>query len=180
MTKTEHIIIFFRGIISIFLALLLILAPREGLPVVLRLISISMSISGLRSLIYYITMARSAVGGKMVLFQGIFFLDVGVSIWALADNLSIYLVIYIAAMNIFAGLVAVLRGRESRSTGSRHWRLTTAYGVTSILMAAIVMVSCFGLRRTDLTIYAYAVGMAYSGALQIIASTRRTAIIYIQ
>ena len=84
-------------------------------------------------------MARSAVGGKMVLFQGIFFLDVGVSIWALADNLSIYLVIYIAAMNIFAGLVAVLRGRESRSTGSRHWRLTTAYGVTSILIAAIVV-----------------------------------------
>ena len=180
MTRTEHIVNFFRGIMSILLALVLFFFPGDGLPFVLKLLSVSLSIRGLRSLVYYLSMARFAVGGKIMLYQGIFLLDLGVSIWALAETLSIYLVIYVAAMNVFSGLVAILRARESSKTGSPHWRLAAAYGITSILMAAAIVISCFGLGRPGLALYVYAVGMIYSGVLQIIGATRKTAIIYIQ
>ena len=180
MTRTKRLINILQGLVMIALALGLAAFPTESLPIVLGLIGLGMTINGIRSLMYYFSMAKHMVGGKTVLYRGIIFLDIGILTSSLADAPGRSLIIYIAAVCVFTGMVALLRAREEKTWGSRRWIWKMIYGAIYILIAAAVLVCGFVWNIPEVAVDAYALGLIWSAAGRIASAFRRSAIVYIQ
>ena len=120
MTRTKRIINIIEALVMLALAIYLAMFPTSSLPLVLGIIALGMTVKGIRALMYYFSMAKHMVGGKTVLYRGIILLDIGILTSSLADAPDRSLVIYITAVCIFTGLVAVLRAREEKTGGSRR------------------------------------------------------------
>lgn len=179
MTKRNRIINILRGGLSILLALLLIVIPNGGLTLVLLIIGIGLTLKGIQTLLYYFSIARHMVDGKLVLCQGLIFLDLGMFTSSIADNPAGFLIAYIAAVDAFTGLVSILHSLESKRNGSLKWRYDFIFGLVSMLLAVIVLIGGFVLKRPYVSVCAYAFGLIYSSIMQITSAFRRNAIVYI-
>ena len=179
MTKRNRIINILRGVLSILLALLLIIIPNSGLTLVLFIIGIGLTLKGIQTLLYYFSIARHMVDGKLVLCQGLIFLDLGMFTSSIADNPAGFLIAYIAAVDAFTGLVSILHSLESKRNGSLKWRYDFIFGLVSMLLAVIVLIGGFVLKRPYVSVCAYAFGLIYSSVMQITSAFRRNAIVYI-
>lgn len=179
MTKRNRIINILRGGLSILLALLLIVIPNGGLTLVLFIIGIGLTLKGIQTLLYYFSIARHMVDGKLVLCQGLIFLDLGMFTSSIADNPAGFLIAYIAAVDAFTGLVSILHSLESKRNGSLKWRYDFIFGLVSMLLAVIVLIGGFVLKRPYVSVCAYAFGLICSSARQIASAFRRNAIVYI-
>ncbi len=179
MTKRNRIINILRGVLSILLALLLIVIPNGGLTLVLFIIGIGLTLKGIQTLLYYFSIARHMVDGKLVLCQGLIFLDLGMFTSSIADNPAGFLIAYIAAVDAFTGLVSILHSLESKRNGSLKWRYDFIFGLVSMLLAVIVLIGGFVLKRPYVSVCAYAFGLIYSSVMQITSAFRRNAIVYI-
>ena len=180
MTRTNRIINVLFGLCMLVMAGVMIAYPQQSMPFILGIIGLGMTIRGIRSLIYYLSMARHMVGGKSVLYRGIIFLDIGVLSSTLADSPERTLIIYIACFTAFTGLLAVLRAREAISVGSPQWKGSMIYGVLNIIFAVTVTVCGFVIYMPQIAVFIYAAGLIYSGILKIASAFRKTAIVYIQ
>ena len=180
MTKTKRVFNVLMGLFMLFTAAVLVTVPTESIPFVLGLIGLGMTLNGIRSLVYYFSMARHMVGGKRLLYRGIIFLDIGILTSSLADAPELSLIIYVAAVSAFTGLVAVLRAREEKKGGSPRWKGKMLYGAVYVLGAAAVLVCGFVMKMPEMAVYVYAAGLIFSAAARIIRAFRRTAIVYIQ
>jgi len=179
MTKRNRVKNFIQGFVTVLFALALILFPAGALPIVIAIIGFGMTLKGLRALVYYFTMARSMVGGKSTLYRGILFLDLGIFTSSLADGQRFIVVIYIAAMNLFTGAIAILKARESKKARVPQWKWGFAFGVAAIVMSVVSLITGVILRDPDVTIIVYAAGLLYSGVIMIASAFKRTAIVYI-
>ena len=180
MTKTRRVINIIEGLIMFSFGALLVAFPSKSVDAVLSLIGLGMSLRGIRALIYYFSMARNMVGGKSVLYRGIIFLDAGVLTSSLADAPALSVIIYIAIITAFTGVVSVLRAIESRAAGSQKWMVSMIIGMINIMMSAAVIVCGFVLRMPEAAIYVYAIGLFTSSIGRIASAFRRTAIVYIR
>ena len=179
MTKWQRIKGVLVGIVMMFGGVLMALAGGEAALIIMLLLALSLTISGIRMLIYYFSMARHMVGGKNVLFRGMVFLDLGVFAGMIFAHPAVYILIYISLLHIFTGMVSALRANESRKIGS-SWRLKMAFGITNILLALIVMICGIAFGRLRIAVWAYSIGLIYSSVLSIISSCKHTEIVYIQ
>ena len=135
-----------------------------------------MVIYGIRSLVYYFTMARHMVGGKYSLYLGVIALDFGMFTLAMSDIPRLYIAIYLMFCHAFSGVIDIMRGLEARSyEGS--WKLTTTHGLVSVFIA---IACCVFIRSNMILVYIYAAGLMYSSCIRIITAFRRSAIVYIQ
>lgn len=180
MTRTKRFIEIVKGLVTLVLAIYLIAFPYESMPFVLGLIGLGMTLNGIRSLVYYFSMARHMVGGKSVLYRGIIYLDIGILTSSLSDNPDLSIIIYVAAVNIFTGIVALLRAREEMAAGAPRWKAKLIRGIIRLLMASAVIVCGFVLKMPEASVYVYAAGLILSAFSRIAGAFRRTAIVYIQ
>lgn len=180
MTKTRRVINIIEGVIIFIFGVILVAFPTESVDSVLALIGLGMSLRGIRALLYYFSMAKHMVGGRSVLYRGMIFLDAGILTSTLADAPALSVIVYIAIITAFAGVVSILRARESRSVGSPRWKGIMILGVANIVMAVSVIVCGFVLRVPDAAVYVYAIGLFSSAIGKILSAFRRTAIVYIQ
>ena len=77
MTKLQRISNILTGLVLILISILIFVIPESGYPFAVTIIGLTLTATGLRLLIYYLTMARHMVGGKLMLFIGIIALDAG-------------------------------------------------------------------------------------------------------
>lgn len=165
------------GLCMILGAAILLIRTDGGSVFVMLILAASLIIRGISDLIYYITMARFMVGGKLFLFIGAVFFDFGVFTISLADESKIVVVLYLIGFHAFAGLVNLLRAREARRYKSSAWRINMAQGVTSLLILAASLIFA---RDEGMLVLLYCAGMVYSAFLRIYSAFRRTAVVYIQ
>ena len=175
MTNLQKIRTVFEGLMMLLAAAILLWQPGYGYQIIGLILSIVLIVSGIRSLIYYFSMARNMVGGKLILFLGIIALDLGAFAYTLQRIPPVYILLYLLVANLFTGVIDVLHAMEARRMESR-WRLNLASGIANILLA-LACGACFG----DLTLlsYVYAAGLVYSACLRIAQAFRKTAIVYI-
>lgn len=179
MTKINRVKNILQGTGLLLFALILFIDPEDGLSIVVALFALGLTLRGFGTLYYYYKMGRQMVGGRFILYRGLFFLDAGIFSTTLANAPDIYLIIYIAIVDLFAALIALLRARESRKIGSRQWILRTLYGIGLLLLVSAALVNGIYYRRTDTAVYVYALGTLYSAIRKIGSSFQRTAIAYI-
>lgn len=175
MTSLQRVKTVLGGLMMLLGAGLLVAYPVDGYQFIGFILSVVLLGAGIRSLVFYFTMARNMVGGRLILFQGIIALDLGMFAFTLQEVPPVYILLYLLIAHLFSGAVDVMRAMEARRIQS-PWRLNLAYGIANILLA-VACFFCF--HNSTLLSYVYAAGLAYSALLRIAQAFRKTAIVYI-
>ena len=178
MTLFQRIKKILFALLMIVVAVMLLALPDEdGLDVVLLILTLGFAIKGIKDIIFYFTMARHMVGGKMILFQGVVVLDFAMFTGSLTDVPRIYVMVYLIAIHAFSGAVEILRARESKRTVEGPWKVKMSHGAVDVILALICMVF---IMDTATAVMIYSVGLIYSALIRIISAFRRTAFILIR
>ena len=177
MSSGQRILGVLSGLLMIALSVLMITHTDRGLIVAYAILSLSLTVYGVRTLLFYFSMARHMVGGKLLLYVGIIALDLGAFTASMVSTPRVYLILYLLCAHAFSGVVDILRGREAKSYGGKTWRLNIVHGAVNILVALACVVF---LRSTDILVYIYCAGLIYSALVRIVTALRKTAIVYIQ
>ena len=172
--RVQNVVI---GLCMILCAVILLAGEDDGCYLVMLILAFSLIIRGIAELIYYVTMARHMVGGKLILFIGVVLVDFGIFTISLADESKVVVVLYLIGFHAFAGLINLLRAREAMRYKSSAWRINMAQGVTSLLILAASLLFA---RDQGMLVLLYCAGLVYSAVLRIYSAFRRTAIVYIQ
>lgn len=176
-TKVWNII---TGLVMIAAGAWLFYDPAHGLKAVAIVLSISCTLRGFQIIFYYLTMARHMVSGKALLYLGMVYLDVGLLTTAMFNNAIIYIILYLAILHGFYGVVDILRARESRGVGNPGWKWSAISGITNLLIAAVVLGGGVSIESERVVVYIYAAGLIYTACLRIAGAFRKTDIVYIQ
>lgn len=177
MTKKRRILRFLFGVISILTGLLIALFPELGYYMILLILSFGLAGTGIGTLIYYATMARYMIGGKLLLYQGVILLDLGVLAMSLYNVPRIYFFTYLVVLHLFYGVIDILRVRENRKLGSRSWKLVFTQGFFNLLIPVICIIF---VGSPDIAVIIYGIGLIISGAGRLASAFRRTAFVYVQ
>ena len=176
MTKWQRIKSVFIGILMIFIGVLMVFMGAEACSLIMIILSLSLTISGLKMLIYYFTMARHMVGGDQILIRGMIIFDIGAIAEKLTNISQIYIMGYLLAIHAFSGFVEILRAVEAKRLDSPGWKLKFSTGIVNIILAVICIVF---LRSTSIAVYFYSAGLIYSAIIRIISAFRKTAVVFI-
>ena len=165
------------GIAIILGALILIAFPEDGIIITASILSLSLFIYGIKTLIYYATMARHMVGGRIMLYLAVVVLDLGMFTMMLTNIPKIYIVLYLVVVYAFAGAVGILRALEAKRYQAPMWKLSLISGIINVVIAILCIIF---MRSTNMIVYLYCVGLIYSAIVRIVTAFRKTAIVYIQ
>ncbi len=176
MTAVQRFRNILGGLFRILIAVVLLWSPQDGYELIVFLLSVSLILSGFRSLVFYVSMARHMAGGRIQLFKGLVLLDFGLLTATASEIPKLYVLLYLLIIHAFSGGISVMRALEARRNEAGSWKLTLAVGIADILVA----VGClFSLRSVRLLIIIYAAGLIYAAVLQIVSALRKTAVVYI-
>lgn len=177
MTKFQRIKSFFAALIIFLLGIDLIVFPNGSSSRVLTLLALALTFSGLNTLAYFFNMARFMVNGRLILFKGLALLDLGLFSVSILSVPNIYILLYLATIHAFAGLVEILRAMESRRVGAGSWKLKFFHGLVDMIIA----LSCIVFFKKENTIgIVYGFGLIYSAICRMISCFRKTTLTYIQ
>ena len=180
MTGLKRIRNIITGLVMMASSFVLLIIPEDGFMIVALILTASLLIYGIRSLIYYFTMARYMVGGRGILYTAVIVIDLGVFSMTIADNPSFFIIIYLLTIHLFSGLIDILRALEAKRIEAPSWKMTFGSGVFNIAVAVAALVAGAMLRSTDILVYIYSAGLFYSALLKIVMAFRKTAVVYIQ
>lgn len=179
MTRTKRILNILKSILMILFALILVIVPVDGIILVIVFVAFGLIIKGLGNLIYYFQMARSMVGGKIMLYRGIITLDLGLFIGNLATRQGIFLILCTAAINAVAGVFSILKAFESKKIGSSQWIISLINGILMISLLFVVISSWIFQKEPTFAMYVFAFELVLSALQKFIESLKKTAIAYI-
>ena len=166
------------ALLMIAAAVAMLLFPDNGFGFIALILSVSLTLYGMRTLVYYFSMARHMVGGKRILYQGLITFDLGIFTLTMVDNHKIYIILYLLAIHAFAGVIDILRAMEARRFEG-PWRMDMASGLVNVSIAILAVICGFFLNNTQYIVYIYVSGLLYSAVLRIVNALRKTSIIYI-
>lgn len=179
MTRTRRGWNILIGFLTLLIGLGLLIDPIGGLRVVAFILTISLTIRGMQSLWYYLTMARFMVDGRLILYRGMVYLDLGLLTHAMSSTAILYIVLYLAGLHSFSAVVGILGAFEAKKLGSPSWKRKMVQGVLDLLMTAVVLIGGFAFDSVRSVVYIYGIGLIYSACLRIGSAFRRNAIVYI-
>lgn len=165
------------GVLIILGAVILIAFPEDGLTITAAILSISLFIYGIRKLIYYFTMARHMVGGRIILYLGIIMLDFGMFAMMMTQIPRIYIVIYLVVIYAFDGVIDILRSLEAKKYQASGWQFRLITGIIGIIFAILCIVF---INSARVIVYLYSAALIYAAVVKIVTAFRKTAIVYIQ
>lgn len=178
MNSLQRIKKFLSGLGMLLGSIILIAEPEDGYYIVATLLSFSLLLAGIKSLVYYFTMARNMVGGKSILYKALVLTDLGLFTLTAITIPKIYLICHLLISHAFAGMVDILKAMEDRKLQASSWRMSFVSGLGNLL-TAVVAFTCILNKSTELVMDIYCAGLAYSAIMNMAASFRKTAIIYI-
>lgn len=174
MKRLYNIII---AILMLIMTAVLFIFSYEAIYFVYAITIISLTIHGIKQIIYYFMMARHMVGGRNILYRGIIVLDTGLFLLLVADDPKIYVVMYLIGGLALSGAISILRGIESRKLKVKSWKIAV---LTGVIKLAIAGTSLFCYKSVDVIVYIFAVGLFYSALVRIVEAFRKSAIIFVQ
>ncbi len=177
MSRGQRIRTFLIGLITIIGAIFLIRYRSFAYELILFVLAIGFMCTGINLLLYYIFMAKNMVDGKVIFYKGIILFNFGVMSSSITNVPKIYILLYLAVIHAFSGLIEMLRAKEAKSYGAKSWRLKMIHGLVNIMMAAFCIIF---VKHQNTAIYIYCIGLIYSGLMRIGSAFRRTTFMFIR
>ena len=178
MTSFQRIRKFLAGIAMLLAGLIMILEPVNGYYIVALFISTSMLLSGIKSLVYYFTMARHMVGGRSILYSALVLTDLGFFTMTAITIPRFYLICHLLISHAFSGLVDIMKAVEDKKLSAPSWRMSFVMGLGN-LVTAVVAFMCLLNEGVEMVTYVYCAGLTYSALMHMVSACRKTAIVYI-
>ncbi len=175
MTKTRRIVNIITGLFMIIVAFLLAVDANRTYPVVIFILGITTLIASIRSLVYYISMARHMVGGRTTLYRAIIMLDLSLFTLSLADVPLYCIVLYLAGIHVFAAFVDIMRSIESMRLRAPSWRMSLISGLVNLILGVLCIIF---IENVTVAVGIYSLGLAYSGMTRIIQAFRKNRTLY--
>ncbi len=178
MTVTQRIKKILFGFLMLLAAIAFLIMPEDGTySIIIGVLALGLAIRGIKDIVFYFTMARHMVGGKMILFQGVVVLDFALFTGSLHDVPKIYILLYLIAIHAFSGAVEILRAMEARRTVAGPWKMKMGHGLINLALALSCLIF---IQSTSTAVIIYSVGLIYSAIVRIISGFRRTAFVVIE
>ena len=177
MRISRRIVKVIAGLLMILAGGFIVLSPGDGYYLILYILSFGLSIAGIKSIIYYITMARFMIGGKIALYKGVILMDFGFLAISLIYVPRVYFLAYLVILHSFYGLIDLLRARESKRMGTENWMLLLVQGIVNLLVSITAVVF---IKIGDIAVVIYGASIVLSGINNIFGSIKKTAFVYIQ
>lgn len=177
MTYMQKFSAILRGLITLIIAAVMLIVGSDSYVFVLLFLTLSLSIAGIKTLIYYFTMAKYMVGGRLVLYKGVILVDFAFLTFSFADIPKVYILIYLALVHAFQGLVEILRAKEAHLYGAKSWWKNLAHGLVSIALAVCCIIF---VRNQSTAVIIYSLGLMYTAITYIAAGFKKTTLVYIQ
>ena len=178
MTVLQRVQNVFAGIVMILAAVAIVLLGGRGYILIADILSLSLTLNGASTILYYAVMARHMVDGRYILYKGVILLDLGIFTLSLQHYPAFVVVLYLIGALGFTGIVAILRARESREYGG-SWKLKTAEGALNLGAAVLALAAAAFFGSLFPMGIVYALGLVSSAVLRIISAFRKTAIVYV-
>ena len=172
ITRIKNVLI---ALIMIAFAIVLLTVPQFGPLLIILLLGAGMIIEGIRTLIYYFTIAINMVGGKITLYRGIFILDVGAFLLVGFSGSEQLILMYMLILLAVSGGMDLIRALESKKEGA-PWKRRL---VSGLLAFALLIASIFSLSDPKLVVYIFCIGLIYNAIVRIVSAFRKTAVVYI-
>ena len=154
--------------------------PEYGVLAAGMVFSIILTVTGIRFLVYYFTMARFAVGGKIMLFIGMIVLDAGLLITSIVLANGMVLLYFLQFIYGIYGVLDIVQGIQAKRNGAPMWKYTMINGAINITIVVFAFI-CLNITRSEaMLLYILCAGMLYMAANRIISAFRKTAVVYIQ
>ena len=163
------------ALILIAFAVILLTMPQFGPMLILLVLGALMILSGIRSLIYYFTMAKNMVGGKKTLYHSIFIIDVGAFLMAGYSGSEQLILLYLMGLLAISGGIDLIRALESKKEGA-PWKLRF---ISALIAFVLLIASILSMSNKQLVVYIFCIGLLYNAITRIISAFRKTAVIYI-
>ncbi len=176
MTLGKRIFKIITGLVMIAFAILLILLPDIAFMTIVGVLALTLVIYALKSIIFYFSMGRHMVGGTRLLIRGVIMLDLGLFAYSLYDVPRIYIVLYLLAIHLFAGVVDALGALDAKKLEAGSWKLKMATGVINIIVGILCLVF---IRSVTMLDYVYCSGLIITALSSIISAFKRTAVLYV-
>ncbi len=177
MGKARRVFYVMTGLLTIFFGLFMYVTFGEEYKLVIVILEVMLFFRGIRLLFYFITMARHMVSGKVILYEAIFFLDMGLFTMNLDDVPQVYAMLYLIAGLALSGVIDILRTREIRRLESGHWKYQVFTGVVKIGISVFCLLS---LNSPHILVSLYSFGLVHSGVARVTSGVRPAAIVYIE
>ena len=177
MSKMRRMWNILAAIFMIQSALFLMFVPDIAFELIAVFVGIMLTYYGLKYLIYYLTHAQHMVGGKRMLLVGLIMFDLGVSATVLYDQARFIMIIYVVGANLVYAVLGIARAIGNKKDGNSGWKIDFAQGIGNIILASLCLIF---INHVEIPVFIYSAGVIYSAVLKIIASCRRTAIVYVQ
>lgn len=177
MTNIKRLGHILLSLLTLLIAPIMIIFPDLGYALILVFLTFGLTFKGLGTLIYYFSMARHMVDGKYILYQGTILFDLGMLTLSLSDVPKFYVLIYLALLHAISGVIDILRSRESKRLGGKHWRLKFFEGAFNVLVAGICL---FFINSFEVAVWIYTAGLILNAFIRIGNALRKRTTIYIQ
>ena len=165
------------SIILIFLALVLILEPKNNYWIVVGVLSFALVIFGFRYLIFYFFLGRKMVGGKSLLYRGIIAVDFAAFTMSLNDIPITYVMLYLLVVHAIYGVISLLHAKEMKRSGSPGWRIGMVYAIGNLILSVLCLIF---LGKIETAVYIYAVSIIYSALHRIVTALQPREMVAIQ
>ena len=177
MTKLKRFNSVIAGLVMIIVALIMMVFPENSYIFILLFLGMGFLISGIGTLYYYFSLAVFMTGGKRILYKGVLLTDFAVMTLSLSNVPKVYILLYLAVIHMFSGVVEILRANETRQSGSKHFKLKLTHGILNVLIAVCCIIF---IRNTNAAVIIYSIGLVNSGVIRIATAFRRSTFVYIQ
>ena len=165
------------GLVMLAVAVTFLTDPSdEAYMVIVLILTVSLLLEGLREIIFYFLMARHMIGGKLILIKGVITLDFALITGSIAMVPKIYIILYLAGIHAFSGVVEILRAMEAKKSVQGPWKMKFCHGLVNIALAAGCLIY---IREPRTAVTIYSLGLIYSAVVRIITSFRRTTFVFI-
>lgn len=177
MTKARRVWKIFIGLFLVAFGLSMMVDPDSVYWVIVLILGASLIIEGIRSFVYYISMAKHMVGGRSALYRAVIVFDLGIFTLSLTSVPLIFVVLYLAGIHGFNGIIDILRAIEAKRLQASSWKMNLIHGIINAILAGLCLAF---IGTVEVAVEIYAVGLVYSGIISIIQAFRKTAVVYIQ
>ncbi len=165
MTRGQRIWNILTGVVLLLLGVGMLLLKGNGYYLALFLLQLTLIAGGIRQIVYYLVLARYMVGGWRTLFEGVITMNMGFFTLSLTSVSVRYVMLYLVGVNLFNGLVSVLRAVEAKRARTPFWLMNLGAGIVIIALSAAGL---FYSGSMWIASALYCLTLAYTGIFRLI------------
>ena len=158
-------------------AIVLVLFPEDAIEIIASALMIMLLVIGVHYMIFYATLARFMVGGRMIFYIGLIVLDLAIFSGTLLSKSDRYILLYLIGMNAFYGVVQLLHALQDKKFASKEWKFKFLNAMINLLTSLCCIIF---IRSGNIVVYIFAAGLVHTALTNLVSVLRNEEAVVIQ